>query len=672
MTDTATSLSLEQLCVNAVRILAMDAVQAANSGHPGAPMGMAPLAYVLWTRHLRHNPADPAWPGRDRFVLSAGHASMLLYGVLHLTGYDLTLDDLRQFRQWGSRTPGHPEFGHTPGVETTTGPLGQGVAIAVGMALAEAHLAARFNRGGHDVVHHRTYFLASDGDLMEGLSHEAASLAGHLKLGRLIGLYDDNHITIEGATDLAFSEDVAGRFAAYGWHVVPVEDGNDIAALDRALGEAKAETDRPSLVIVRTHIAWGSPNKQDSAEAHGAPLGEAEVRLTREQLGWTWDEPFFVPDDAVREWRKARERGEAMHLVWGQRYASYRAAYPDLAAELERRLRDERPAGWEERIPAFTPADGAMATRVASGKVLNALAPVVPELIGGSADLGPSTNTLIKGEGDFSATDRAARNLRFGVREHGMGGILNGMALHGGVLPYGATFLIFSDYMRPPIRLAAMMRRHVIYVFTHDSIGLGEDGPTHQPVEMLAALRAVPGLMVVRPADANETAYAWRLALSRRDGPVALALTRQAVPTLDRKVHGGADGVLKGGYVLSDPEGGAPQAIVMASGSEVTLALAAQRLLAQDGRRVRVVSLPCLELFAAQPEAYRDKVLPPKVSARLALEAAHPQPWYRWVGDAGDVLGLERFGASAPAPRLFAELGFTPEAVAQRVRALLK
>jgi transketolase len=672
MTDTATTVSLDQLCVNAVRILAMDAVQAANSGHPGAPMGMAPLAYVLWTRHLRHNPADPDWPGRDRFVLSAGHASMLLYGVLHLTGYDLTLDDLRQFRQWGSRTPGHPEFGHTPGVETTTGPLGQGVANAVGMALAEAHLAARFNRGGHDVVHHRTYFLASDGDLMEGASHEAASLAGHLALGRLIGIYDDNHVTIEGATDLAFSEDVAGRFAAYGWHVVRVDDGNDIAALDRALGEAKAETGRPSVVIVRTHIAFGSPNKQDSAEAHGAPLGEAEVRLTREQLGWTWDEPFYVPDDAVREWRKARERGEAMQMVWGQRYASYQSAYPDLAAELERRLRDDRPAGWEERIPTFTPADGPMATRVASGKVLNALAPVVPELIGGSADLGPSTNTLIKGEGDFSATDRAARNLRFGVREHGMGGVLNGMALHGGVLPYGATFLIFSDYMRPPIRLAAMMRRHVIYVFTHDSIGLGEDGPTHQPVEMLAALRAVPGLMVVRPADANETGYAWRLALARRDGPVALVLTRQAVPTLDRTAHGGADGVLQGGYVLADPEGGAPQAIVMASGSEVTLALAAQRMLAQDGRRVRVVSMPCLELFAAQPQAYRDRVLPPAVRARLAVEAAHPQPWYRWVGDAGDVLGLERFGASAPAPRLFAELGFTPESVAQRVRALLK
>ena len=672
MTDTATTVSLDQLCVNAVRILAMDAVQAANSGHPGAPMGMAPLAYVLWTRHLRHNPADPDWPGRDRFVLSAGHASMLLYGVLHLTGYDLTLDDLRQFRQWGSRTPGHPEFGHTPGVETTTGPLGQGVANAVGMALAEAHLAARFNRGGHDVVHHRTYFLASDGDLMEGASHEAASLAGHLALGRLIGIYDDNRVTIEGATDLAFSEDVAGRFAAYGWHVVRVDDGNDIAALDRALGEAKAETGRPSVVIVRTHIAFGSPNKQDSAEAHGAPLGEAEVRLTREQLGWTWDEPFYVPDDAVREWRKARERGEAMQLVWGQRYASYQSAYPDLAAELERRLRDDRPSGWEERIPTFTPADGPMATRVASGRVLNALAPVVPELIGGSADLGPSTNTLIKGEGDFSATDRAARNLRFGVREHGMGGVLNGMALHGGVLPYGATFLIFSDYMRPPIRLAAMMRRHVIYVFTHDSIGLGEDGPTHQPVEMLAALRAVPGLMVVRPADANETGYAWRLALARRDGPVALVLTRQAVPTLDRTAHGGADGVLQGGYVLADPEGGAPQAIVMASGSEVTLALAAQRMLAQDGRRVRVVSMPCLELFAAQPQAYRDRVLPPAVRARLAVEAAHPQPWYRWVGDAGDVLGLERFGASAPAPRLFAELGFTPESVAQRVRALLK
>jgi transketolase len=674
MADTATTpaLSLDQLCVNAIRILAMDATQAANSGHPGAPMGMAPLAYVLWTRHLRHNPADPSWPGRDRFVLSAGHASLLLYSLLHLTGYDLTLDDLRQFRQWGSRTPGHPEFGHTPGVETTTGPLGQGMANAVGMALAEAHLAARFNRGGHDVMHHRTYFLASDGDLMEGISHEAASLAGHLRLGRLIGIYDDNGVTIEGETALAFSEDVGARFAAYGWHVQRVEDGNDLTALDRALSEAKAETERPSLVVVRTHIAYGSPNKQDTADAHGAPLGAEEVRLTREALGWTWDEPFFVPDEAVREWRKARERGEAMQLVWDQRYASYRSGYPALAAELERRRRGDLPLGWEKHIPSFAQSDGAMATRAASGKVLNALAPVVPELIGGSADLAPSTNTLIKGEGDFSATDRGARNLRFGVREHAMGGILNGMSLHGGVIPYGATFLIFSDYMRPAIRLAAMMRRHVIYVFTHDSIGLGEDGPTHQPVEMLAALRAVPGLLVVRPADANETAVAWRLALERRDGPVALVLTRQALPTLDRAEMGAADGLLRGGYVLADPGAGAPQAIVMASGSEVALALAAQHLLAADGLRVRVVSMPCPELFASQPDAYRTSVLPPGVRARVAVEAAHPQPWYRWVGDAGDVLGLERFGASAPAKRVFTELGFTPEAVVDRVRALLK
>jgi transketolase len=672
MTDTATTVSLDQLCVNAIRVLSMDAVQAANSGHPGAPMGMAPLAYVLWTRHLRHNPADPAWPGRDRFVLSAGHASMLLYSVLHLTGYDVTLDDLKRFRQWGSRTPGHPEFGHTPGVETTTGPLGQGVANAVGLAMAQAHLSARFDRGVHDILNHRTWFLASDGDLMEGISHEAASLAGHLRLGRLIGIYDDNRITIEGETALAFSEDVGARFEAYGWQVQRVEDGNDLEALDDALVAAKAETDRPSLVMVRTHIAWGSPNKQDTAEAHGAPLGTDEVRLTREQLGWTWDEPFFVPDDALSEWRKARERGEAMQLVWEQRYAGWRSGYPDLAAELARRLAGERPADWERRIPTFSPADGAMATRVSSGKVLNALAPVLPELIGGSADLAPSTNTLIKGEGDFSATDRRARNLRFGVREHAMGGILNGLALHGGVMPYGATFLIFSDYMRPAIRLAAMMGRHVIYVFTHDSIGLGEDGPTHQPVEMLAALRAVPGLWVVRPADANETAFAWRLAAGRRDGPVALVLTRQNLPTFDRAAMGGADGVLKGGYVLADPAGGAPQAIVMATGSEVAVALEAQRLLEKERRRVRVVSMPCLELFAAQSAEYRDTVLPPGVTARLAVEAAQPQPWYRWAGDAGAVLGLERFGASAPGPRVFAELGFTPEAIAGQVRALLE
>ena len=671
MADTVSVTALDHLCVNTLRTLAMDAVQRANSGHPGAPMGLAPLAYVLWTRHLRHSPADPDWPARDRFVLSAGHASMLLYGLLYLTGYDVSLEDLQAFRQWGSKTPGHPEFGHTPGVETTTGPLGQGVANAVGLAIAEAHLAARFNRSGEEIINHRTFFLASDGDLMEGVSHEAASLAGHLRLGKLIGLYDDNHVTIEGSTDLAFSEDVAARFAAYGWHVQQVEDGNDVAALDAALAAAKAETERPSLVVVRTHLAYGSPNKQDSADAHGAPLGDEEVRLTKENLGWEWTEPFHVPPEALSEWRKARERGEAMQHVWQQRYQTWRTAYPEVAAELERRLEGRLPQGWTDHLPTFRPSDGPMATRAASGQVLNAIARAVPEVIGGSADLAPSTNTLLADTGDFSASDRGARNLRFGVREHAMGGVLTGMALHRGLVPFGATFLIFSDYMRPAIRLAAMMRQHVIYVFTHDSIGLGEDGPTHQPVEMLPALRAVPNLIVLRPADANETAHAWRVALERHDGPVALVLTRQGLPVLDRTALGAADGVLRGGYVLADPPQGRPKAIILASGSEVPLALEARRILAEEKLGVRVVSMPSMELFAAQPAAYREKVLPPAVTARLAVEAAHPQSWYRWVGDGGDVLGLVRFGASAPAKRLFAELGFTPEAVVGHVRALL-
>jgi len=661
---------VHQLCVNAIRVLAMDAVQAANSGHPGAPMGLAPVAYVLWTRHLRHNPADPAWPGRDRFVLSAGHASMLLYGVLHLTGYDVTIDDLKTFRQWGSRTPGHPEYGHTPGVETTTGPLGQGLANAVGMAIAEAHLCARFPGVAEDVVGHRTWFIASDGDLMEGISHEASSLAGHLRLGKLIGIYDDNHITIAGPTSLAFSEDVEARFTGYGWHVVRVDDGNDLAALDAAFGAAKAETARPSLVMVRTHIGYGSPNKQDSAEAHGAPLGAEEVRLTRAQLGWPSDTPFEVPDEAVAEWRKTRERGEAMQLVWQQRWEAHRITSPDAAAELARRLAGTLPAGWETHLPAFDAGDPAIATRAASGKVLNALAPVIPELIGGSADLSPSTNTLIKGEQDFSAANRAARNLRFGVREHAMAGILNGMALHGGVVPYGGTFLVFSDYMRPSIRLAAMMRRHVIYVFTHDSIGLGEDGPTHQPVEMLASLRAIPGLTVIRPADANETAAAWRFALLHGDGPVALVLTRQNVPVLEAARRAGFEAVDRGGYVVHDPKG-VPEAILLATGSEVHLVLAAAEALGGEGRRVRVVSLPSLERFASQPAKYRDALLPPKVRVRLAVEAAHPQPWWRWVGDAGDVIGLERFGASAPYQRLYQEFGFTADAIAARLRAML-
>jgi transketolase len=661
---------VHELCVNAVRVLAMDAVQAASSGHPGAPMGLAPVAYVLWTRHLRHNPADPAWPGRDRFVLSAGHASMLLYGVLHLSGYDVTLDDLKAFRQWGSRTPGHPEHGHTPGVETTTGPLGQGVANAVGMAIAEAHLSARFTGAGEDVVGHRTWFIASDGDLMEGISHEAASLAGHLRLGRLIGIYDDNRISIDGPTSLAFSEDVEARFTAYGWHVVRVEDGNDLEAIDQALTAARGETGRPSLVMVRTHIGFGSPNKQGSAEAHGAPLGAEEVQLTRAQLGWPSETPFDVPADAVAEWRKARERGEAMQLVWQQRLEAFRTTAPDGAAELARRLAGTLPDGWEAHLPTFAAGDAAVATRAASGKVLNAVAPVIPELIGGSADLSPSNNTLIKGEADFSATRRDGRNLRFGVREHGMGGILNGMALHGGVIPYGGTFLVFSDYMRPAIRLAAMMRQHVIYVFTHDSIGLGEDGPTHQPVEMLATLRTVPGLTVIRPADANETAAAWRYALAHRDGPVALVLTRQNVPVLEAARTAGFDAVERGAYVVHDSKG-APEAVLLATGSEVHLTLAAAEVLAGDGHRIRVVSVPSLERFAKQPAAYRDRVLPPKVRVRLAVEAAHPQPWWRWVGDAGDVMAIERFGASAPYQRLYQEFGFTADAIAGRLRTML-
>jgi len=662
---------LHELCVNAVRILAMDAVQAANSGHPGAPMGLAPAAYVLWTRHLRHNPVDPAWPGRDRFVLSAGHASMLLYSLLHLTGYDLQLEDLEAFRQWGSRTPGHPEYGHTPGVETTTGPLGQGFGNAVGMALAEAHLGARFSRAGEDVIGHRTYFIASDGDLMEGLSHEAASLAGHLRLGKLIGIYDDNHISIDGPTSLSYSDDVEARFTAYGWHVQRVSDGNDLDAIDAALSAARGEAARPSLVMVRTHIGFGSPNKQDTAEAHGSPLGAEEVRLAREQLGWPSMTPFEVPPEVIAEWRKARERGEAMQLVWQQRYDAYRAAYPEAAAELERRLGKALPDGWETHLPRFAATDKAIATRAASGKVINALAPVIPELMGGSADLAPSNNTLITGESNFSASERGGRNLHFGVREHAMGAILNGMALHGGLVPYGGTFLVFSDYMRPPIRLAAMMGQHVIYVFTHDSIGLGEDGPTHQPIEMLATLRTIPGLVVLRPADANETAAAWQIALLHRDGPVALILTRQNLPVLDPPKGGAFEAVRRGGYVVADPPRGTPEAILIATGSEVSLALEAAQVLADDGRRVRVVSMPSVELFAAQPESYRDKVLPPKIPIRVAVEAAHPQTWWRWVGDQGDVVGLDHFGASAPYKRLYEEFGLTADAVAARLRARL-
>jgi transketolase len=662
--------SLEQLCIDTVRTLSMDAVQRANSGHPGTPMALAPLAYLLFTRHLRHNPANPLWMDRDRFVLSAGHASMLLYSVLYLSGYDLSLDDLKRFRQWDSRTPGHPEHGVTPGVETTTGPLGQGVGNAVGFAVAEAHLAAVFNGGGHRPVDHHTFFIASDGDMMEGVSHEAASLAGHLRLGKLIGFYDDNHITIEGDTALAFGEDVGARYEAYGWQVQHVADGNDLEALDGAIHAAKADTDRPSLVVVRTHIAFGSPNKVDTAEAHGSPLGEDEIRLTKQALGWPSTEPFFVPDDALAEWRKCRDRGASLEAEWRRRYEAFQAAQPGRAKELERRYRGELPAGWDADVPSF-PAGKSVATRSASEKVLNAIAPRLPELMGGAGDLAPSTKTLMKEAGDFEAGHYAGRNMHFGVREHGMGTVLNGMALHGGILPYGATFLIFSDYMRPPIRLAAVMERQVVYVFTHDSIGLGEDGPTHQPVEMLALLRAIPHLTVLRPADANETAEAWRVAIGHRHGPVAIALSRQNLAVFDRSKLGAASGVARGAYILSEAEGSQPEVILLASGSEVEIVLTAQEKLTARELAARVVSVPSLELFAREPESYRDEVLPPGVRRRVAVEAAHPMPWYRWVGDQGEVIGLTRFGASAPYERIYRELGLTPDAVVARVERLL-
>jgi transketolase len=541
---------LSRLAIDTVRVLAMDAVQKADSGHPGTPMALAPIAYVLWTRHLRHDPADPRWPDRDRFVLSCGHASMLLYSLLYLTGYGLTLEDLKQFRQWGSRTPGHPEYGFTPGVETTTGPLGQGIANAVGMAIAEGHLAARFNRPGHEVVDHHTWFIASDGDMMEGISHEAASYAGHLRLGKLIGFYDENHITIEGDTDLTFSDDTLGRFESYGWHVQRLPDGNDLAAIDAAIEAAKAETERPSLIIVRTHIGYGSPNKVDTHEAHGSPLGVDEVRLTKENLGYPSLEPFYVAPEALAHWRETGERGAGLHAEWQQRWDAYAAAEPALAAELQRRLSGTLPEGWEEAIPTFTAQNGNVASRAASGVVLNAIAKRVPELIGGSADLAGSTNTIIKGEESVLPGQLGGRNFHFGIREHGMGSEMNGMVLHGGIIPYGATFLVFSDYMRPAIRLAALMHQRVIYVFTHDSIGLGEDGPTHQPIEQLTALRCIPNIHVVRPADASETAEAWRFALRHTGGPVALVLTRQKLGFIDRETHASAGGLQHGAYEL--------------------------------------------------------------------------------------------------------------------------
>jgi transketolase len=660
--------SLEQLCIDAIRVLSMDAVQKADSGHPGTPMALAPLAYVLWTRHIRYNPKNPAWIDRDRFVLSAGHASMLLYSVLYLTGYDLSIDDIRQFRQWESRTPGHPEYGHTAGVETTTGPLGQGVGNSVGMAVAEAQLAGHFNRPGHGIIDHHTWFIASDGDMMEGLSHETCSYAGHARLGKLIGFYDDNHITIEGDTALTFSDDTARRFEAYHWHVQRVDDANDLEALDKAIVAAKAVSDRPSLIIVRSHIGYGSPNKHDTAEAHGSPLGADEIRLTKENLGYPSQEPFYVAPEALAYWRTMSDRGVELEKGWQRRYDAYKVAHSADAAELERRLRGELLDGWGKLIPTFTAENGNVASRAASGVVLNAIAPKVPELVGGSADLASSTNTIVKGADSFGPDDHVGRNFHFGIREHGMAAIMNGMSVHGGFIPYGATFLIFSDYMRPSVRLAAIMNRHVIYVYTHDSIGLGEDGPTHQPIEQLSTLRAIPGFILIRPADASETAEAWRAALTH-DGPVALVLTRQKLGFIDRTRYASASGVERGAYVLADAPGGAPQVVLISSGSEVALILEAQQKLEADGIRARAVSMPSMEIFASQTQGYRDSVLPVGVK-RVAIEAAHPMSWYRWVGSDGVALGLHRFGASAPYKDLYEHLGLTVDRIVETARQL--
>jgi transketolase len=687
----ATPLDLQ--CINTLRFLSVDMIQQAGSGHPGLPLGAATMAYALWTQQLKHHPANPLWPDRDRFVLSAGHGSALLYSLLHVTGYDLPLDELKRFRQWSSKAPGHPERGHTPGVEVTTGPLGQGLANAVGMAIAEAHLAARYNQGGHTPVDHRTWALVSDGDLMEGVAAEAASLAGHLQLGKLVCLYDDNRVTLSAGTDITFSEDSALRFQACGWQTLVVDDGNDLDAVNAALDASRADTARPSLILVRTHIGFGSP-EQDSFKAHGSPLGVEDVKRTKQTLGWPLDPPFLAPEPALAHFRQALERGAKAEADWEVRWLAYAKDFPDLAAELKGRLRGDLPTGWDADIPIF-PADAkGMATRVAGGQAMNAIAPRLPALFGGSADLDPSTHTALKGQGTFNPPwragqdaqgsdaggwSRAGRNLHFGVREHAMGAIVNGLAAHGGFLPFGATFFIFSDYMRPAIRLAALMGLHEVLVFTHDSIAVGEDGPTHQPVEQLASLRAMPGLTLIRPADANETAVAWKVAVEARDRPVLLVLTRQDLPTLDRSQYASAEGLRRGAYVVwespttatSDTTAVEPELVLLASGSEVTLILAAAERLHAEGVAVRCVSMPSWDLFDAQAQPYREEVLPPTVHARLAVELGAPQGWHRYVGDQGEVMGIERFGASAPASVLKREFGFTTEDVVASARRLL-
>jgi transketolase len=663
---------LDQLCINTIRTLSIDAVQKAKSGHPGAPMALAPLAYVLWSRLLRYNPQNPNWFDRDRFVLSNGHASMLLYAVLYLTGYDITLDDIRNFRQWQSKTPGHPEHGITPGVETTTGPLGQGLMNAVGMAMAEAHLAAVFNQPEHDIVDHYTYVFCGDGDLMEGASHEAASLAGHLGLGKLICVFDDNHISIEGGTELACSDDAEKRFQAYGWHVQNLgERANDLDVIAAAFDMARQEKARPSLIILRSHIGYGSPSRQDTSKAHGEPLGENEVQLTKKNYGWPEDEQFRVPDEVLQHMRQALPRGAALEAAWQARFAAYRAAHPDKAKEFQAALAGDLPADWDQEIPQFAADAKGIATRVASGKVLNAIAKKVSWMMGGSADLSPSTMTLLEGSGYFQKDAYGERNMAWGVREHAMCACSSGMALHGGVRPYAATFFIFTDYARPAIRLSALMELPSIYVMTHDSIGVGEDGPTHQPIEHLASFRAMPNLCTIRPADANETTYAWRAAMMRRRGPTMLVLTRQNLPVLDRSRFAEASGVLRGAYILNEDSAARPDIILIASGSELHLILEARRVLGELNIHARVVSMPSWELFRDQPRSYREEVLPPGVGMRLAVEAGAPLGWHEWVGSAGDVIGITSFGASAPAGRLFQEYGLSVENVVERARKLL-
>lgn len=667
---------LQTQAINTIRFLSADSVQQANSGHPGLPMGTAPMAYTIWTRHLRHNPANPHWANRDRFVLSGGHGSMLLYSLLHLTGYDLPLDELKRFRQWGSLTPGHPEYGLTPGVETTTGPLGQGFANGVGMAMAEAHLAKVYNRPGHTVIDHFVYAIVTDGDLMEGVSSEAASLAGHLRLGKLIYLYDDNHVTIEGSTDLAFSEDRGQRFEAYGWHVQRVADGLDVEAIDQAIQAARLDP-RPSLIIVRNIIGYGLPTRAGTAKAHGEPPGAAELDGAKDNLGWPKEPRFYIPEESLAFFRTALEQGAKQEQVWQQKMDAYAAAYPDLAAELNRRLAGKLPDGWDLDLPVFPADEKGMASRAASGKVINALAGALPELFGGSADLAPSTNTWMNNSVAFDPDNGnpdcyEGRNVHFGVREHAMGSAVNGLAYHGGMIPFGATFMVFSDYMRPPIRLSALSHLGSIWVFTHDSIGVGEDGPTHQPVEQLAALRAIPNLVTLRPADANEVREAWKVAVENRRHPTALVLTRQNLPTLDRAVYAPAEGLRKGAYVLADLGQGKPQIILMASGSEVGLIVQVGKRLEAQGIAVRLVSFPSWELFLDQDETYQESVLLPDVAARLAVEAGVAQGWHRWVGPQGRIQALDRYGASAPAGTVFENLGFSVASIEQIALDLLR